>query len=180
MLGVFLGGYTGVLLTATSVPLWSRSKLLGAVFISSAISTSSTLISLVLRLAGSPARVLRKLERLEWIALLVEMASLFAFLRGAGRAARPLVGTAPEEHCRTFWSFVFGGGLVLPWLLQTGSLLGRRSDKGHGSRGWVLALLVLVGGYFLRRTIIEAGQASSQDARTTLWHARAPCSGTNR
>src|SRR5438034_8640366 len=40
-LGVFLGGYTGVLLTATSVPLWSRSKVLGAVFISSAISTSS-------------------------------------------------------------------------------------------------------------------------------------------
>src|SRR5437764_10122889 len=57
LLGVFLGGYTGVLLTATSVPLWSRSKVLGAVFISSAISTSSALISLVLRLAGSPAHV---------------------------------------------------------------------------------------------------------------------------
>jgi len=48
VLGVFLGGYTGVLLTATSVPLWSRSKVLGAVFISSAISTSSALISLAL------------------------------------------------------------------------------------------------------------------------------------
>jgi len=124
LLGVFLGGYTGVLLTATSVPLWSRSKFLGAVFISSAISTSSALISLALRLAGSPARVLRKLERLEWIALLVEMASLFAFLRGAGRAARPLVGTAQTEHGCTFWSFVFGGELVLPWLFQIGSMLG--------------------------------------------------------
>src|SRR2546425_5325546 len=140
VLGVFLGGYTGVLLTATSVPLWSRSKVLGAVFISSAISTSSALISLVLRLAGSPARVLRKLERLEWMALLVEMASLFAFLRGAGRAARPLVGTAPEEHGRTFWSFVFGGGLVLSWLLQTGSVPGRRSGKRHSGKGLVLSL----------------------------------------
>src|SRR6266480_6798126 len=45
-LGVFLGGYTGVLLTATSIPLWSRSKVLGAIFISSAVSTSSALISL--------------------------------------------------------------------------------------------------------------------------------------
>src|SRR5437899_9166614 len=36
----FLGGYTGVLLAATSIPLWSRSKLLGAIFISSAMSTS--------------------------------------------------------------------------------------------------------------------------------------------
>src|SRR2546430_11362670 len=40
LLGVFLGGYTGVLLTATSVPLWSRRKVQGAVFFSSAISTS--------------------------------------------------------------------------------------------------------------------------------------------
>jgi formate-dependent nitrite reductase membrane component NrfD len=124
--------------------------------------------------------VLRKLEQLECIALLVEMASLFAFLRGAGRAARPLVGTAPREHGRTFWVFVFGGGLVLPWLLQTGSLLGGRSGKGHGGRGLVLALLVLLGGYVLRRTIIEAGQTSSQDARTTLWHAQSPRDGASR
>src|SRR5437588_8943898 len=144
--GLFLGGYTGVLLTATSVPLWSRSKVLGAVFFCSAISTSSALISLVLRLAGSPARVLRKLERLEWMALLVEMASLLAFLRGAGRAARPLVGTAPREHGRTFWSFVFAGGLILPWLFQTGSLLGRQSGKRQSGRGLLLSVLVVVGG----------------------------------
>lgn len=180
VLGVFLGGYTGVLLTATSVPLWSRSKVLGAVFISSAISTSSALISLALRLTGSPARVLQKLERLEWIALLVEMADLCAFLRGTGRAARPLVGTAPREHGRTFWSFVFGGGLALPWLLQTGLLLGRWPGKRHSGVGLVLSLLVLVGGYFLRRTIIEAGQTSSRDARTTLWNAQKSDDGTNR
>src|SRR5215831_20904957 len=67
-LGMFLGGYTGVLLTATSIPLWSRSKLLGAVFTSSAMSTSAALISLLLRLANAPARTLHKLERLEWVA----------------------------------------------------------------------------------------------------------------
>src|SRR5438128_6917612 len=57
-LGVFLGGYTGVLLTATSIPLWSRSKVLGAIFISSAVSTSSALISLVLHLTHTPVEVL--------------------------------------------------------------------------------------------------------------------------
>src|SRR5436305_6586595 len=154
VLGVFLGGYTGVLLTATSVPLWSRSKVLGAVFISSAISTSSAMISLVLRVAGAPAHTLHKLERLEWTALLVEITGILTFLRQSGRAARPLVGTAPAEHGRTFWSFVFGGGLVLPWLLQTGLLLGRRPGKRHSGRGLVLSLLVLVGGYLLRRTLI--------------------------
>src|SRR5450759_3399331 len=64
--GIFLGGYTGVLLAASSIPLWSRSKHLGAIFISSAISTSSALISLVLRLTGAPVHTLSKLERMQW------------------------------------------------------------------------------------------------------------------
>lgn len=173
MLGVFLGGYTGVLLTATSVPLWSRSKVLGWVFISSAISTSAALISFVLRIAGTPAHTLHKLERLEWTAILLEMTGLLTFLRGAGRTARPLVGTTPAEHGRVFWSVVFGGGLFLPWLLQSFSLLmGRRENKKNNARGLLISLLVLTGGYFLRRTMVEAGHTSSKDARTTLWNAR--------
>jgi formate-dependent nitrite reductase membrane component NrfD len=174
--GTFLGGYTGVLLAATSIPLWSRSKLLGAIFISSAMSTGSALISLVLRLTHStrttPAHTLHKLERLEWTALLVEMTGLLAFLRGSGRAARALVGDGPAEHGSTFWKVVFGGGLALPWLLQTLSLLGRRGGRDNRGRGILISLLVLMGGYFLRRTIIEAGHTSSKDARTTLWNAK--------
>jgi formate-dependent nitrite reductase membrane component NrfD len=169
--GAFLGGYTGVLLAATSVPLWSRSKLLGAIFVSSALSTSSALISLVLRLVGAPNRELHKMEHLEWTAMLIEMGSLLAFLRNSGRAARPLVGTGPAEHGFTFWRFMFGGGLVLPWLLQTFSLL-RHPARRSGRTGVIISLLVLFGGYFLRRTMIESGHSSSRDARTTLWNAR--------
>ncbi len=135
--------------------------------------TSSALISLVLRIAGAPAHTLHKLERLEWTALLVEITGILTFLRQSGRAARPLVGTAPAEHGRTFWSFVFGGGLVIPWLLQTFSLLsGQRKNKKGNGRGIIISLLVLMGGYFLRRTMIEAGHTSSKDARTTLWNAK--------
>jgi len=169
--GMFLGGYTGVLLAATSVPLWSRSKLMGAVFISSAMSTSTALISLVLRIIGAPASVLHKLERLEWAGLLLEMTGLFTFLRQTGRAARPLVGDGPGEHGATFWRFVFGG-LALPWLLQTLTLLGRHSDRPRRARGILISLLVLTGGYFLRRTIVESGRTSSRDAKTTLWNAK--------
>ncbi|HEY1352882.1 MAG TPA: NrfD/PsrC family molybdoenzyme membrane anchor subunit [Ktedonobacteraceae bacterium] len=166
----FLGGYTGVLLAATSVPLWSRSKLLGGVFISSALSTSSALIGLVLQLAGTPGRALRKLERLEWAALLLEIIALLAFLRTSGRAARPLVGTAPDEKGRTFWGAVFGGGLLLPWLMQTLNLASH--TRARRKNGLLISLLVLIGGYFLRKTLIEAGHASSKNARTTLWNAR--------
>jgi formate-dependent nitrite reductase membrane component NrfD len=169
--GFFLGSYTGVLLTATSVPLWSRSKLLGGIFLTSAISTSSALISFVLRLTNAPLSALHKLERLEWTAMLIEMTGILAFLRGSGRAARPLVGTAPTEHGMTFWRFVFGTGLVLPWLLQTLSLLGGQRSRRTGG-GLLISVLVLVGGYFLRRTLIEAGHTSSSDARTTLWNAK--------
>jgi formate-dependent nitrite reductase membrane component NrfD len=172
LFGTFLGGYTGVLLAATSIPLWSRSKLLGAVFISSAISTSSALITLVLRIFGVHGSTLRKLERLEWAAILTEMTSLFAFLRGSGRAARPLVGSGPSEKGRTFWSLVFGSGLILPWMLQSVGLFSKHTEKHQRGRGILISLLVLIGGYFLRRTIIDAGQTSSMDARTTLWNAR--------
>ncbi len=171
-LGFFLGGYTGVLLAATSIPLWSRSKMLGAVFISSAVSTSAALISAVLQATGTPSKVLYKLEQMEWLAMLMELAGLLTFLRDAGRAARPLVGTGPNEHGYTFWRFMLGGGLVLPWLLQTLILLrGHRQSIKRGP-GILVSLLVLIGGYFLRRTIVEAGKASSTDARTTLWNAR--------
>jgi formate-dependent nitrite reductase membrane component NrfD len=171
LFGIFLGGYTGVLLTATSVPLWSRSKLLGGIFVSSALSTSTALISIVLRIAGAPQRSLHKLEKMEWAAMLVEGAGLLAFLRQTGRAARPLVGTAPGEYGMTFWRFMFGGGLALPWVLQTLTLFRRSSGKKHWG-GLFISLLVLIGGYFLRRTMIEAGRTSSMDARTTLWNAR--------
>jgi formate-dependent nitrite reductase membrane component NrfD len=167
----FLGGYTGVLLSATSVPLWSRSKLLGGIFISSAISTSSALIGLVLRIVGAPGTALHKLERLEWAALLIEMTGLLAFLRGSGRVARPLVGAGPDEKGRTFWSLVFGSGLMLPWLLQSVGLLGKHTEKRGRGRGILISLLVLIGGYFLRKTLIDAGYTSSMDAQSTLWNA---------
>jgi formate-dependent nitrite reductase membrane component NrfD len=172
----FVGGYTGVLLTATSVPLWSRSKLLGGIFLSSALSTSTALISAVLRLAGSPGKTLHKLEKMQWTALFVEIIGLLAFLRNTGRVARPLVGTGPDEHGPTFWRVEFGLGLLLPWLLQGFALLmGQPTEarqRNRQGRGLLISLLVLLGGYFLRRTMIKAGHASSRDARTTLWNAR--------
>lgn len=168
----FLGGYTGVLLASTSVPLWSRSKLLGGIFLSSAISTSSALIGLVLRIFAAPGKTLHKLERLEWCAILLEMTGLFAFLRGSGRVARPLVGSGSGEKGRTFWGLVFGSGLILPWLLQSVGLPGKRAEKRKRGKGILISLLVLTGGYFLRRTVVEAGHTSSKDARTMLWNAR--------
>jgi formate-dependent nitrite reductase membrane component NrfD len=167
----FLGSYTGVLLAASSIPLWSRTRLLGGIFLTSAFSTSTALISFVLRLTNAPLGTLHKLERMEWSAMLIEIMGILAFLRGSSRAARALVGTGPGEQGMTFWRFFFGAGLVLPWLLQTLSLV-RHNPRRRTGGGLVISLLVLLGGYFLRRTMIEAGHTSSKDARTTLWNAK--------
>ena len=94
-----------------------------------------------------------------------------AIVTSKNKAARPLVGTGPNEHGMTFWRFMFGGGLVVPWILQTLALFGRGKGKGKAG-GVVISMMVLVGGYFLRRTMIEAGHTSSRDARATLWNAR--------
>jgi hypothetical protein len=56
--------------------------------------------------------------------------------------------------------------------LQASNLIGKRSAKRKAGRGLLISLLVIVGGYFLRKTMIEAWHTSSQDARTTLWNAR--------
>ncbi|GLV59580.1 hypothetical protein KDH_64060 [Dictyobacter sp. S3.2.2.5] len=173
---VFLGGYTGVLLASTSVPVWSRSRMLGALFFSSAFSTSTALISFILRIIGAPAKTLHKLERVEWMNMLVEMVSLFTYLRTSGRAAKALVGTEPKEQGRTFWGVMVGSGLVLPWLVQTFLLTNKQDTSSkarkRGGIGMFVSALVLVGGYFLRRTVVNAGHTSSADARTTLWNAR--------
>ncbi|HEX4206502.1 MAG TPA: NrfD/PsrC family molybdoenzyme membrane anchor subunit [Ktedonobacteraceae bacterium] len=170
--GIFLGSYTGVLLAATSVPLWSRSKLLGAVFVSSALSTSAALISCVLHLVSAPASTLHKLEQFEWLAMIVEGIGLLAFLRSSGRAARSLVGTGPDEHGRTFWRYMFGGGLALPWLLQSLLLVRKNPRRRKSNVGFFISLLALIGGYFLRHTLVNAGRSSSRNARITLWNAR--------
>jgi len=172
LFGMFLGSYTGLLLIATSVPLWSRSKLLGAIFISSAISTSAALLSLVLRVVGAPLKTLHKLERMEWSAMLLEIVGLLAFLRGTGRPARALVGSAPGEHGTTFWTLMFGGGLALPMFLQTFRLYTGQRGRRFSLMSILISLLALVGGYFLRHTLIHAGKTSSRDARTMLWNSR--------
>ena len=66
-------GYTGVLLAATAVPLWTRSYLLlGPLFLASALSSATAAIALVLAAArGTSRETLARLERLD-AAIIIE------------------------------------------------------------------------------------------------------------
>src|SRR5207237_900760 len=86
-------GYTGVLLAATAVPLWTRSYLLlGPLFLASALSSATAAIALVLAAArGTRRETLARLERLDALVMIAELGLLLAVRATLGRGlARPL------------------------------------------------------------------------------------------
>jgi formate-dependent nitrite reductase membrane component NrfD len=76
VLGTYLGSYTGVLLAATAVPVWNRSRLfLPPIFICTAMATGAAANRLVLSAAGVPAEhpTRQALGWVETVAMLAEL-----------------------------------------------------------------------------------------------------------
>lgn len=161
--GFFVGAYTGVLIALTSVPIWARNAvLMGPLFLASALSTGLSSISFLLHLSGSgEKKTLEGLRRAEKTSLLLEGGLLAASLYRMGPWGKPLrtgkVGT------RFFGGTVIGG-LLAPFVLLQG-----RESRG---RGLLASLLVLIGGYVLRRSIIDAGTLSARDPQATFTFAK--------
>lgn len=172
-LGVFLGGYTGVLLSVTSVPLWSRSRLLGPTFLASAFSAGVSAVSLALSVNGkTPRSSLHKLERIKLAALVAESAVLAGYLRSTDRAAQPLV--VREQYGRQFVLGAVGLGLAVPAIAAV-------AGAAHHRRSTALAsLCALIGGLLLRYAIVEGGRLSAKDPETTFWHTALPDGKTDR
>jgi formate-dependent nitrite reductase membrane component NrfD len=170
VLGLFVGGYTGVLLGATAVPLWARNYLLlGPLFLASAMSTASAAVTLILALMRTTShQLLRRLERLDMVALLAELGLVLAARANAG----PVIGKPVREgHLGRIlrWG-VLGAGVGAPLtLLATSTFLGDRSAR----RIAVLsAILTLVGGFLLRYLLIMGGRASADDPQATFEFTR--------
>lgn len=160
-LAVFIGGYTGVLISATAIPLWWRNRLLwGPLFLSSAFSTGLAAIEGMLALGGARhPRALRRLGSAHLFGLVLEAGLLLASIRRLGKAGDPLI--------RGRWSSLFvpgtvGLGLATPILLSLGGgEPGRRVSVAR-------ALCVLVGGLILRTCVIYAGRGSTEDPNSYL------------
>lgn len=160
--GLILAGYTGVLLAATNVPLWAKSKLLPAVFTASGVSTGAAAVAWS---AQRPAtsRTLRKLETLETAGTAAELGLVLTYVAQSGRAARPLM---EPPYALPFWGGGIGLGAVMPLILR---LLGhRRSSRTERRLGRIAAVCTILGSLALRWSIFEAGKASSQDQRASM------------
>jgi len=154
VLGVMLGVYTGVLLSALGArPLWN-SAMLGILFLVSGLSSAAAFTHLVAR--HEDERVL--LAQSDNVFLGVELFVLALFLVGllnsTGvhiQAARLVLG---GPFTAVFWVLVVGLGIVVPLLIQSLAVSHRVAHTP------VAPLLVLIGGLALRFVIVYAGQVS--------------------
>jgi formate-dependent nitrite reductase membrane component NrfD len=154
--GFFVGGYTGVLLSATAIPVWAKNRLLwGPTFLASAFSTGAAAIQAALALTGKGGpRAHAKLERAHMLGLAAE----------SGLLAAGLVKLGPTGSMLTKgkWSTLFmpgaiGLGLILPLLL------GLRPGEASRGRTLLSALCTLLGGLIFRACAVYAGKDSADD-----------------
>lgn len=170
--GFFVGGYTGVLLGVTAVPLWAKNALLlGPLFLSSAMSSATAAIMLILSIMrGTSHHTIQRLERLDTLALLAELGLLLAARANAGAViARPL----REGRLGLIFRWgVLGAGILAPLTLQFWQIMGWRGPSRVVNI--LSSVLALTGGFLLRYVMVMAGRASADDPQATFEYTRLP------
>lgn len=163
----FMACYTGVLVSATAIPVWYTGRRhIPAIFVLSGATTGAALQSLLLALFGGSPRTAKKLETVEFIASLAELAMLLDYEKRAGAIGKPLFGGARGSKLKTYTE---GLGIALPALLNLGSVLSRKPpQKLHRWKMLLTASLALAGGYVLRESVIMSGRDSADDPRAYL------------
>ena len=164
----FMSCYTGVLLSATAIPVWYRGRRhIPAIFVLSGAATGCALQNALLALFGGSPRTAKKLETIELVAGLAEAALLLDWERRAGETGNPLFTGKRGGKLKTY---TLGLGIALPALLSLRSVLSRKPPKHHRLRTLLTSALALYGGYVLRESVIEAGRDSADDPRAYLRH----------
>lgn len=159
LLGLGVGAYTGLLLSAVATnPVWG-SALIPILFTISALSTGicGTILVAGIGLKANSDE-LGKLASLDMVAIAAELLVIFIMIiswytsaQGA-TAAAAVLGT----YGVMFWGLVVGLGLLLPLGILVYEV------RAHGQAPQLLpyasATLAIVGGFFLRYVIVYAGQ----------------------
>ena len=169
-LALLLAGYTGVLLSATSTPVWSKNPWLGPVFSASAVNTGTAAVGLALEawtaVTGGEhdAVAAEALQRIDTAAHAAEAITLLGFHAAAGRLAKPLT---EGEMALPFW----GGAACM----TTAEFLKLLPVRGRARR-WLdaaSALCGLAGGLALRYSMVRAGPPSANDPDAARYASRA-------
>lgn len=143
--GLFIAGYTGVLLAVTNRPIWSDTSLLGMLFIVSAASTSAALlIFLAHRYGWRRLPAVADLQRMDAIVLVIELAVLIALLISLGPAVRGWLNV---------WGVLLVLGVIALGLIAP-LVLSWRNRRFAPANVATIAALVLLGGLLLRIIVV--------------------------
>lgn len=153
--GVLLGVYTGILLSAyTARPFWNHA-IMGPLFLASGVSTA---LALTMWLARSE-REHRTMSRLDLAAIATELVLLFLFgysmFTSTASHQQAIAIVTGGELTALFWIPFVGLGLLVPLVLEVFELRGARMPR------WLVPSLVLMGGFVFRVVVLEAGQRST-------------------
>jgi len=148
LFGLFITGYTGVLLSVSNQPIWSDTWTLGGLFLASGLSVAAASIALVSRMSRETADSEVKLIRADRVFIVLELlliAALFVTLGAMG-------GKLLFGRYLILWLLVLAGTIV-PLVLQL------RSSMGRPAFTVLASFLVLLGGLALRMVVVFAAQA---------------------
>ncbi|HYS59707.1 MAG TPA: NrfD/PsrC family molybdoenzyme membrane anchor subunit, partial [Gemmatimonadales bacterium] len=140
LLGLFIAGYTGILLSVTNRPIWADSPWLGALFVASAVSTGAATLILLSPGRGATERSLGWLSSFDTKALVVELLVLAAFIWSLGPINRVWV---------SFWGLLLLVGVVGFGILAPLQMHAKPAQA---------AKLVLLGGFLLRLATMLASE----------------------
>ncbi len=181
---LFVGSYTGVLLSATSTPSWAtRNGTLARLFVASATSSGLAAVSAVLEAGGgTPSRTAGRLARAQATALGAEGALHLMDLREAKR-----MPSWQEENgwVKALTTATLAAGIALPLLLnlaearqarRTGGEEKAEDEPGGGERRrsgrrLLAAGLALAGSLALRFTTVKEGNRSASTPADTWAYA---------
>jgi formate-dependent nitrite reductase membrane component NrfD len=165
LLGLGLGGYTGILLAATAIPLWATAGvLLGPLFLATAVASGASALALLAGLRrGTPDDDEARAD-VETLATLSTVTQLG--LEVAREAMTPQ--TTAQSLRKGAWATIYrvgavGGGMLTPLALRLpAQLRGRPVGRAISITA---ATLTLAGAVAERFAIVEAGKQSADDPR---------------
>lgn len=150
LLGFFVAGYTGVLLSVTNQPVWTDSNLIGLAFLLSGASTAAALLMLLARRRSLLAPGVEALRRFDSWVLIAELIVLVALIVSVG-------GVIASRAWLNWWGLLFVVGVLIAGILLPLVLEVRPRTPGRFETA-TAAVLVLVGGFVLRVVVVLGPQ----------------------
>jgi formate-dependent nitrite reductase membrane component NrfD len=145
--GLFVAGYTGVLLSVSNQPVWSDTWALGGLFLASGLSVAAATLTILARSRVEVVSTERKLSRADRFFVVLEILLLIVFFVTLGT----LAGRLFAPRWIVLWVLV-ALGILVPLLMP------RVRGTGRIGSPVLASFLALVGGLALRIVLVFGAQ----------------------